>query len=396
LTDAAAMPPGHEPLPPPVLDPAVDGVFHLPPSRDAQRERVSIATIIAALLLHVLVVALLLAEWRTGARPWPRPMQVTLLRAMPKPPPVKRPEAPKPKAEPPKPKLEPPKPEPPKPNLELPKPEPPTPKVEPPKPPPPKAEPPKPPPPPKPKVEPPKLPEKPKPVEKPKPPEKPKPVEKKPPEPPKPAEMKPRESGPDEKTEAAKRPGQPITELPQDVPVHPQPEPPPPEPPPPKPLPPAPKPLPSRAKAKEVVSGHGEMVPLNALPPALQPQRQVAPPILNLAVRLPSQGGGTGARDMSGDPYLNHLRDLLERNRVYPPADAFDGALSRGAVYSVVIEPSGWIVTIKLLQSTGVSVLDEAARQMITGSEPLPPLPSDYPQSRAVITVFIPMFPSPP
>jgi TonB family protein len=244
-----------------------------------------------------------------------------------------------------------------------------------------------------PKPEPPKPPE----PEKPKPPPepakpKPKPAEQKPPPPPQQPEMKPRESGPDEKTEAAKS-DRPKSELPKALPVAPE-APPPADKPPEEPEPPAPKPTPPKAKAKESARGHGVMVPLAMLPPALQPQRPAAPPIRNLVLRLPGPGGGTGDRDRTGDAYLNRLKERLERNRIYPPAQDFAGASSRGAILSVVIEPSGAIVTVTLLSSTGSSKLDETAREMITNSEPFPHLPPDYPQIRTVLTVFLPVYPA--
>lgn len=323
-----------ERVPGPVIDLAIDGVLRLPPSRDTRRESVAIAMVLAALLLHATVVALFLANWHRAAPSLERPLQVTLVREPPKPPPPKKLEQPQPKAEPPKPKVEPPKPKP--------------------------------------------APEKPKPIE-----------EKKPPPPP--PQMKPRESGPDEKTEAAKS-DKPKSELPKPLPI--QPTAPPVEKPPPEPEPPEPKPTPPRAKVKESAAGHTVMVPLAMLPPALQPHRAAAPPIRNLTLRLPGPGGGSGERDRSGDAYLNRLRERLERNRIYPPADVFAGAASRTTVFSVVIEPSGAIVTVTLLASTGVSKLDETAREMITNSEPFPHLPGDYPQIRTVITMYLPVFPA--
>lgn len=326
-------------VPAPVVDLAIDGVLRMPPSRETRRDHVAIATILAALLLHATVVGVFVAKWQDLSSPPSRPLQVTLVREPPKPPPPALPkklELPKPQAqaEPPKPKAEPPKPKP--------------------------------------------APEKPKPVE-----------EKKPPLPP--PEMKPRESGPDDKTEAAKS-DQPKSELPKALPI--QPEAPPEEKPPPEPEPPAPKPTPPKAKVKENAAGHTVMVPLAMLPPALQPRRPAAPPIRNLMLRLPGPGGGTGERDRTGDAYLNRLRDRLERNRIYPPADDFVGASSRTPVFSVVIEPSGAIVTVTLLVSTGVSKLDETAREIITNSEPFPRVPPDYPQIRTVITMFLPVFPA--
>jgi periplasmic protein TonB len=319
----AALPPDQR-LPPPVVDLAIDGIFRLPPSRDTRREAVPITTIIAALLLHVLVLALLLSSWRSPQAPV-KSLQVQLLREAPKPPspPPKKAEQPKPPPEKPKPKVE----------------------------------------------------------------EKPKP-----PPPPKPPTMKPRESGADQKTEAAKS-EKPKEELPKAMPIQPQAAalPPPPEP---MPLPPEPKPTPPRTRAKETALGKGKAVPLEALPSALQPERQTRPPVRNLVLRLPGPGGGTGDRDYVGDAYLNHLRSLLERNRVYPPAEAFSGTERPTAVFAVQIEPGGQIVTITLLGTTGVPKVDEGAREMITNSEPFPHLPPDYPQMRTVITVFLPMFPA--
>ncbi|HEY5210969.1 MAG TPA: TonB family protein, partial [Stellaceae bacterium] len=242
-------------------------------------------------------------------------------------------------------------------------------------------------------------PEPPKPKPKPEPPKpqpappKPPPAAEKPPPPPPPpppAPMKPRESGPDEKTEAAKS-DQPKTELPKELPVQPKAEviPPPPEPLPP---PPEPKPAPPRTPRKSAL-GRGVIVPVEPLPEALRPQRPSAPAIRNLVLRLPSPGSGSGTRDLAGDAYLNRLKNLLERNRLYPPAEAFADATSRQAVYGVVIAPAGTIVNIKLLSTTGSDKLDEAAREMITNSSPFPPVPPDYPQIRTYLTVVIPIYP---
>ena len=65
----------------------------------------------------------------------------------------------------------------------------------------------------------------------------------------------------------------------------------------------------------------------------------------------------------------------------------------RSTAYSVLIEPSGQIVNITPLMATGVPLIDEAAREMITNSEPFPHVPPDYPQIRTLITIMIPMYP---
>jgi len=114
--------------------------------------------------------------------------------------------------------------------------------------------------------------------------------------------------------------------------------------------------------------------------------------IRNLAIRLPDKGGDA-ARNSSGDAYLNRVMGLIERNRVYPDPSLFVAAGTRTPVYSVGVEPSGRVTTITLLASSGVPRVDEAARQMIADSAPFPPLPPDYPPVRAVITIFIPVYP---
>jgi TonB family protein len=340
------MPPNEGLARAPLLDLTREGGVRLPPSDDARRQRIAIGTIIAALVLHLSVVALLFYDWKPGAVPAVHPMRVTLLREAPKPPPKPKPK-PKPKLELPKPQSKPPAPKPqPKPEPEKPKP-------------------------------------KPKPVVQPKP---------KPPKPPEPVALKPRESGPDQKTEAAKS-KVPKPALPQALPVHPEA---PVKPPPPDilPQPPAPKPTPPKVAAKEVARGRGVVVPLDRLPPALRPQHAAAPPIRNLMLRLPSPGGGTGTRNLAGDAYLNRLMAVLARNRIYPPADEFAGALARQAIFGLLIDPSGNVSNIQLLASTGVQRLDEAAREMITNSAPFPRLPRDYPQIPTPLTIFIPVYPA--
>jgi colicin import membrane protein len=305
---AAMTPPSDDLAPASGVELAPEGGFLPPPSQDSRRA-ITIGTVLAALLLHLLVAGLLLYGWRPAAAPAVHPIAVTLLRELPKPPPKPKP--------------------------------------------------------------------------------KPAATKPKPPQPPKPAALRPRESGPDRTTESIKT-ATPRPALPQAMPVHPEP----PTQPPPEPLPqpPAPKPVPPRSTAARTAPGHGVVVPVDRLPAALRPQREAAPRVRNLTLRLPSRGGG-GTRNLAGDAYLNGLMQRIERNRVYPPAEDFVGALSHRAIFDIVIDPSGTIVTITMIGPTGVPRLDEAAREMITDSEPFPRLPGDYPQIRTSITIFVPLFP---
>jgi TonB family protein len=205
------------------------------------------------------------------------------------------------------------------------------------------------------------------------------------PEPPKPQPqppITPRMSGADEKTEAK------LEDTPQ--PALPQPKSPPPEP-----APQQKKPAPTRAGNREPAS----VAPASPAEreAALVPEarKETPPGELFHSIRLPSQHGGTGERDSAGDAYLNRMRDQVERHRIYPPASAFMSGAERVAIYSILVDPTGELVQITLLESSGSSVADEAAGNMIRGSAPFPPLPAGYPHIRTLITVEMPIYPTP-
>jgi len=110
-----------------------------------------------------------------------------------------------------------------------------------------------------------------------------------------------------------------------------------------------------------------------------------------LELHLPVHGDAE--RNRAGDPYLNAIMQRIESNRIYPPASAFYGSPQRTVVYSVGVNPAGTVSTITLLASSGQSLVDEAARQMIAASAPFPHLPADLPQVRTSIVIFIPIYP---
>lgn len=172
------------------------------------------------------------------------------------------------------------------------------------------------------------------------------------PPPPPAATPKPRESGPDQNTEAKKT-------------VKPEPAPPP------------------RART--------EPVPDSARAAVANP-KPATEGLRVLELHLPKRGDAD--RNRAGDPYLNAIMQRIEGNRVYPPASAFYGAPERTVVYSVGVNPEGTVSTITLLASSGQSLIDEAARQMIAASAPFPHLPTELPQVRTSIVIFIPIYPS--
>jgi TonB family protein len=170
--------------------------------------------------------------------------------------------------------------------------------------------------------------------------------------PPAAATPQPRESGPDQTTEAKKT-------------VKPEPAPPP------------------RARSEPAPSSARAVV---AAPKPATEGLKV------LELHLPMRGDAD--RNRAGDPYLNAIMQRIESNRIYPPASAFYGAAERTVVYSVGVNPGGTVSTITLLASSGQSLIDEAARQMIAASAPFPHLPAELPQVRTSIVIFIPVFPS--
>ncbi|MGH6976944.1 MAG: cell envelope integrity protein TolA [Stellaceae bacterium] len=169
--------------------------------------------------------------------------------------------------------------------------------------------------------------------------------------PPSAATPKPRESGPDQTTEAKKT-------------AKPEPAP------------------PTRARS--------EPAPDSARAAAVTP-KPATEGIRVLELHLPTRGDAD--RNRAGDPYLNAIMQRIESNRVYPPASAFYGVPQRTVVYSVGVNPGGTVSTITLLDSSGQSLIDEAARQMIAASAPFPHLPAELPQVRTSIVIFIPVYP---
>ncbi|MBU6506580.1 MAG: TonB family protein [Alphaproteobacteria bacterium] len=178
----------------------------------------------------------------------------------------------------------------------------------------------------------------------------PKPTVTQPPSPPA-AAPRPRESGPDQTTEAKKT-------------AKPEPAPPP--------------------RVRSATAPATDQAAAAAPKPSTEGMRVLE---LHLPVR------GDAERNRAGDPYLNAIMQRIESNRIYPPASAFYGAPQRTVVYSVGVNPAGTVSTITLLASSGQSLVDEAARQMIAASAPFPHLPADLPQVRTSIVIFIPVYP---
>ncbi len=81
-----------------------------------------------------------------------------------------------------------------------------------------------------------------------------------------------------------------------------------------------------------------------------------------------------GDKEMFGNPYLNRIRDQVGQQEYYPTGAGPLG-LEGTAVFGIAIDQSGNLVQAILLQSSGVSILDDAGITAIRRAAPFPPPP---------------------
>ena len=115
---------------------------------------------------------------------------------------------------------------------------------------------------------------------------------------------------------------------------------------------------------------------LAAIPPASpskgrEPAPATAPPGRGSApAQIESSLRGQGG----GDRYLNALRDDIISNIIYPAA-------ARGAVgvakYVMTVSRKGYLLQLRLLQSSGSTALDRAGMDAIQNTAPFRPLPAN-------------------
>lgn len=188
--------------------------------------------------------------------------------------------------------------------------------------------------------------------------------------------------------------------------------------------PPPPRAKPSRpppsAPPHELVSGSGDRTtappqairhdaetahkPAEAAPPAAKPRpaptshRPTSRHARRESAPHPEHQGDSanpalGATEQEGDPYLNRLSDLIERHRTYP-ANAVGLGLKGIGIYRLTIATNGTLMGVKIVHSTGASILDRAAIKMIEAAAPFPPLPAYFRYGPfAVITATISIYP---
>jgi TonB family protein len=110
-------------------------------------------------------------------------------------------------------------------------------------------------------------------------------------------------------------------------------------------------------------------------------------------VLAPLTGRSLGEREETGDPYLNALWSMIERNRRKTTPIGPSGLHLEGiTTYEVMIDRAGRLRAIDLLQSSGSVLLDAEARRMIVAAAPFPPLPAEYPDNVG-LKVTIRLFP---
>jgi protein TonB len=95
----------------------------------------------------------------------------------------------------------------------------------------------------------------------------------------------------------------------------------------------------------------------------------------------------------TGDPYLNLLRAIIERHRVYPRVMGEFGLPVEGtAIYDMALDRSGKLLGMRLARSSGTMGIDEAAAAMLRDSQPFPPPPANFP-TPIEITISLRLFP---
>jgi protein TonB len=118
-----------------------------------------------------------------------------------------------------------------------------------------------------------------------------------------------------------------------------------------------------------------------AMIPAAPPPVPPAPPDTSL---LPGEGGG--------DPYLNAVRDAILSRFAYPP-EAVSVQLAGTARYEITLDRDGNVIGLRLLQSAGSNVLDQAGMDTIKRAAPFGPPPADIGGERVGLIFTLSMVP---
>ncbi len=88
-----------------------------------------------------------------------------------------------------------------------------------------------------------------------------------------------------------------------------------------------------------------------------------------------TSSGGSAISPLIIQTYTNDIHRKIKRNWTIPPGVPMDEGISTSLVFKV--EPSGKVIDVKIVSSSGNSVFDNYCRQAIIKSSPLPPPPSE-------------------
>jgi len=99
-----------------------------------------------------------------------------------------------------------------------------------------------------------------------------------------------------------------------------------------------------------------------------------------------SANGAYGSAEEATDDYIVRLRAWLSRHKQYPMAARNQEIEGTVRLY-LVIDDNGNILSQRIVESSGSPMLDEAARQMLERSQPLPRMPMSMRRNRLELVV---------
>lgn len=152
--------------------------------------------------------------------------------------------------------------------------------------------------------------------------------------------------------------------------------------------PPVPAPVPARFRAapepapRDTAPARAEPDPA---PSAEAARAAAATPGEGASAPLPGATGGTEAASDRMDAYLARIRELIERERLYPRSARRQG-IEGTATVRLTIAGSGTLAELSLSRSSGSPSLDRAARRMVSEAAPFP-----APPSQAAYTIALPI-----
>ncbi|GAB3678212.1 energy transducer TonB [Salinisphaera aquimarina] len=125
---------------------------------------------------------------------------------------------------------------------------------------------------------------------------------------------------------------------------------------------------------------------------AIRPEEQVTARAADVSeltstTTAPEQSNGaSGSSEQATDDYIVRLRAWLSRHKQYPMAARNDEVEGTVRLY-LVIDANGNIINTRILDGSGSDMLDEAARQMVARSQPLPRMPASMRRNRLELVV---------